>query len=148
VKEENNIFNQFKPSEKPGIPAGYFEQLQKELNQNITPSESQRKSSLKLVLYSVASVAAVLLLFFTLTQKENTTTPSVADIKEINTQEIDGYIEENIQNFDEELFVEAGYIASATPSAVENIDQQLDALDLDDISNYLSDDDDFTLEDF
>ncbi|MDX1447163.1 hypothetical protein [Lishizhenia sp.] len=149
MEKDKNIFEQFKPSEKPSVPQGYFEQLHKELNHKIEPKAETRNKGYKIVLYSIASVAAVLLLFFSIIQP-NTTTPtaSVADITDLKTQEIGGYIEENIQHFDDELFVEAGYIAVASTSPQQNFETKISDLDIEDISAYLSEDDELSLEDF
>lgn len=148
MEKENNIFNQFKPSSKPGVPEGYFEQLQQTLNAQIEPVEKPKKQGLRIVLYSAASVAAVLLIFFTFTQQQTNPTVQVASIDEIQTQTLNGYIEENIENFDEDVFVEAGYIAELIQTTPVSVDEQINELDLDDISDYLADDDELYLEDF
>lgn len=148
MEQNKNIFDQFKPSKKPGIPQGYFEQLQKQLNAQVAHKTDEKNSGLKLAFYSIASIAAVLLLFFTFTKQNVLDSSEVADIKDLNTNELGGYIEENIENFDDELFLEVGYLALTTNPPQESFNEKIEDLDSDVISNYLSEDDEFNLEDF
>lgn len=147
MEKENHIFNQIKPGTKPKVPEFYFESLQKELNSKIELKQNSNNSNLTITLLSVASVAAIFLFFF-FSNLNNETVEIPNTIANIETEVLDVYINSNIENFDDELFVESGYIAVNQNTEILSFENEINSVELDAISDYLSDDQEFEIEDY
>lgn len=147
MEKEKDIFNHIVPSSKPNVPEGYFNTLQKELNARIDTKPKRQKSGLVVTMYSLASVAAVLLMYFSIININNFS-ENTANLANIETQDLDIYIEANIENFDDDVFIEAGYIAVNEKTHNLNFEEKISTIELEEISDYLLDDEEFEIDEY
>lgn len=101
----NELSDQLQKSKRPELPSNYFD----ELTSNMMEHAKQHPKAKKIALYRkplfwIGSAAASLLLIIGINSIWNTTTELSFDT--LNHEEVLAYVEENIDDFDEELFIE------------------------------------------
>jgi len=101
----NELSDQLQKPKRPELPSNYFD----ELTSNMMEHAKQHPKAKKITLYRkplfwIGSVAASLLLILGINSIWNTT--SELSFDNLNQEEVLAYVEENIDDFDEELFIE------------------------------------------
>jgi len=111
--DENNVsfIEEMPKSKKPDVPADFFTSFSEDIKENLEAPKKGKVVSLKQILFSVASIAAVVSLVFlatnlsqteTITETEYSTEEYLAFVDLDESDYIDFIVENNI-NYDEEI---------------------------------------------
>lgn len=108
MKDEKDIFD-FLEKRTPEIPdASYFENLAKKVS-----SEAAEKPKAKVIplhrrpiVWIAGTAAAILIVFFLGGEKEGILTPDTIEFEDLSRAEILAYVDENIDDFEEEMLAE------------------------------------------
>lgn len=155
MKEKENIFDNIETRKKPVLKSDYFQELEAKIlaetiDKEVAPTKIIILRPQFYIISSIAAAAAILLFFFVPSQTTNTT----QSFAEIDVEEIYDYVEENINDFEEETllaFVEIPTIEIepivkeiSTESNEENFEKtdftedDLQEIDAESIENYLN----------
>jgi hypothetical protein len=101
----NELSDQLQKSKRPELPSNYFDELTSSMMEHAKQYPKAKKIALyRKPLFWIGSSAASLLLIIGINSIWNTTTELSFDT--LNQEEVLAYVEENIDDFDEELFIE------------------------------------------
>lgn len=101
----NEFSDQLQKSKRPELPSDYFDELTSKMMGHAKQHPKAKKISLfRKPLFWIGSVAASLLLILGINSVWNTT--NELSFNTLNQDEVLAYVEENIDDFDEELFIE------------------------------------------
>ena len=107
------------------VPDGYFEQLEKNILDQVS-KETTFNNSTRTKLFSLSSVwskaaAVALLVGGSLLMWQKNVPPSIASATDLSTEEIHAYIADNLQEFDEDLLIDQ---VSSNQSTLTNLSEE------------------------
>jgi hypothetical protein len=102
----NELSDQLQKSKRPELPSNYFDELTSNMMEHAKQHPKAKKISLfRKPLFWIGSIAASLLLILGINSIWNAS--NELSFNNLNQEEVLAYVEENIDDFDEELFIEA-----------------------------------------
>ncbi len=138
MKKAFNIFNHIEKTEKPTVDSAYFESLQKEVLAKIDDAEKDvsmfKKPSFWFGLASAACIGFVILFSSTpMSNKYVKGSSAQLNMEQISTAEVEEYLAENLDVFEEELIAEVFEI----DPEIEIKESELESIDAEALEVYL-----------